>query len=100
MEEKVLGGLSGVSIYGIISICIFFAFFMGMLIWAFAFKKPYLKSMREMPLDLGEEPNSFSGAPVMPERGPVTRRGPESDHAFEPLAPTGPRSITSTPKTI
>ena len=51
MEEKVLSSIGGVGVYGVISICIFFTFFVGMLIWAFCLKKPYLNSMRELPLD-------------------------------------------------
>ena len=37
--------------YGIISICLFFAVFIGVLVWAFCLKKPYLKSMSELPLE-------------------------------------------------
>ena len=51
MEKEVLSNLGGVGIYGIISICIFFAFFTGMLIWAACLKKNYLNSMRDLPLD-------------------------------------------------
>jgi hypothetical protein len=43
-----IGGTSG---YGIISVCIFVALFLGVLIWAISLKQPYLKSMRELPLD-------------------------------------------------
>jgi hypothetical protein len=55
MIENVMHSLGGVEMFGIISICIFFAFFAGMLIWAACLKQPYLKSMRELPLD-GEVP--------------------------------------------
>jgi hypothetical protein len=37
--------------FGIISICLFFAFFSGLLLWAALLKKPYLNSMRELPLE-------------------------------------------------
>jgi hypothetical protein len=60
MEEKVLSSIGGVGMYGIISICIFFAFFTGMLIWAFCLKKPYLKSMRDLPLEDQASPRSDS----------------------------------------
>jgi len=43
--------MGGVGVFGLISICIFFAFFIGMLVWTFCLKKPYLNSMRELPLD-------------------------------------------------
>ena len=43
--------MGGIGIFGIISICIFFAFFTGMLLWAIRLKKPYLTSMRALPLE-------------------------------------------------
>ena len=51
MIENVLSRMGGVSVYGIISICLFFAVFVGVLVWTIRLKKPYLKSMRELPLD-------------------------------------------------
>ena len=51
MIENVIRDIGGVGIYGIISICLFFAIFTGMLVWAFRLKKPYLNSMRHLPLD-------------------------------------------------
>lgn len=55
MIENVMHKMGGVEMFGIISICLFFAFFTGMLLWAVRLKPPYLKSMRELPLD-GEAP--------------------------------------------
>jgi len=55
MEEKIICSLNGVWIYGVISICIFFAFFSGMLLWAFARRKNYLDKMGSLPLDGGEK---------------------------------------------
>jgi len=43
--------IGGVGVFGLISICLFFAFFTGMLVWTFCLKKPYLNSMRDLPLD-------------------------------------------------
>ena len=57
MEEKIISSMSGVGIYGVISICIFFAFFTGMLAWAFTAKASYLKKMSSLPLDGGEKNN-------------------------------------------
>ena len=54
MEQKILSSIEGISIYGIISISIFFGFFTGMLLWAFALKKTYLTKMSDLPLDGGE----------------------------------------------
>ena len=54
MEEKIICSLNGVWIYGVISICIFFAFFSVMLLWAFARRKNYLDKMGGLPLEGGE----------------------------------------------
>jgi hypothetical protein len=54
MEEKIICSMNGVAIYGIISICIFVAFFTGMLLWAFTKKANYLDKMGKLPLDSGE----------------------------------------------
>ena len=51
MEEKVLSAIGGIGMYGVISICIFFAFFTGMLVWAFRLKKSHVQSMCDLPLD-------------------------------------------------
>ena len=55
------------SIYGIISICLFFAVFAGLLVWAFCLKKPYLKSMSELPLDDETTADSEPQQPPNPE---------------------------------
>jgi hypothetical protein len=49
--ENVLHSMGGVGVYGIISICLFFAIFIGVLVWTICLKKPYLQAMRELPLD-------------------------------------------------
>jgi len=54
MIQNVLSSIGGVGIYGILSVCLFFAFFTGMLIWSARLKKSYLNSMRDLPLDGGE----------------------------------------------
>ena len=43
--------MEGVGLYGIISICIFFGFFIGMLLWAARLKRNYIESMQALPLD-------------------------------------------------
>ncbi len=55
MFKNILHSMADISIYGIISICIFFSFFTGMLIWAFLLKKTYLHHMSEVPLNSGEK---------------------------------------------
>lgn len=51
MIENVLKDIGGVGLFGIVSVCLFFAFFAGVLIWVWRLKKPYLNSMRSLPLD-------------------------------------------------
>ena len=70
MIENVMNNMGGVGVYGFISICLFFAFFIGVLVWTICLKKPYLKSMRELPLD---------GEPA-PEPGVEPTPNPEDHH--------------------
>ena len=51
MIKNVLTSIGGVENYGIISIFIFFAFFLGVLVWAFSRRKDYLQAMSTLPLD-------------------------------------------------
>lgn len=55
MIENVLRGIGGVGHFGIISICLFFAFFTGMLFWSSRLKQNYLNSMESLPLDENDE---------------------------------------------
>ena len=56
MFHDLFDNLKGIGIYGIVSILIFFTFFTGMLVWAFALKKNYIQTMGRLPLDAGEPP--------------------------------------------
>jgi len=56
MLDKIIHLLGGVETFGVISICIFFAFFIGMLIYAARLKKSFLNSMCELPLE--EDPGA------------------------------------------
>ena len=58
MIKNILCSIDGIGIYGVISICIFFGFFTGMLLWASVLKKNYLNRMAELPLDSGELPKN------------------------------------------
>jgi hypothetical protein len=51
MIENVVHSIGGVSVFGIISICLFVLVFIGVLVWTIRLKKPYLKTMRELPLE-------------------------------------------------
>jgi len=58
MVQNVLREIGGVGIYGVISVCLFFAVFTGVIIWAFAQKKKMLDEASTLPLkeDDDEEP--------------------------------------------
>ena len=53
MEEKIIGSMN-VGIYGVISICIFVAFFTSTLIWALLLTNRYLGRMENLPLEDGK----------------------------------------------
>ena len=57
MEEKIICSMNGVALYGVISICIFVAFFAGTLLWAFTKKANYLDKMGSLPLEDEESTN-------------------------------------------
>ena len=58
MVENVLSRIGGVGMYGVISICLFFAVFIGVLVWMVGLKKSYITEMRELPLDGASGPES------------------------------------------
>jgi cbb3-type cytochrome oxidase subunit 3 len=51
MIRNVLEHIGGIERYGIISILLFFACFVGTLVWAFRLKKPFLNRMAAKPLE-------------------------------------------------
>lgn len=55
MIQNVLRHIGGIEGYGIISICLFFACFFGVLVWAFRLRKPQLEEMAALPLDSDTE---------------------------------------------
>jgi hypothetical protein len=67
MIENVMHSIGGTSVFGIVSICLFVAVFVGVLVWTIRLKKPYLKTMRELPLD-GESAHE-PGHESTPNRG-------------------------------
>ncbi len=56
MIKNVMTNMGGVAVYGLVSVCLFFSFFAGMLIWACRLKKPYLNSMGDLPLERESAP--------------------------------------------
>jgi hypothetical protein len=55
MIKNVLSDIGGIGLYGIVSICLFFAVFTGMLIWAGRMKRSVADRLSEMPLHDGEK---------------------------------------------
>jgi cbb3-type cytochrome oxidase subunit 3 len=62
MIKNVLSDIGGVGLYGVISISLFFAVFIGMLIWAFSMKKTFAQKMSALPLNDGEKKSDRKGA--------------------------------------
>jgi hypothetical protein len=67
MIQNVLSRMGGVGIYGVISSCLFFAVFIGVLVWTLGLKKSYLNAMRELPLDGASSPESDADLTANPE---------------------------------
>lgn len=56
MIKNVLVHMGGIEVYGVASILIFFAVFIGMLLWAFRIKRTHLESMSQLPLSDDSRP--------------------------------------------
>ena len=67
MIENVLHHLGGVGDYGVVSVALFFAFFIALLIWTLRLKRSYLNTMRELPLDGEPAPGAESKSNSPPE---------------------------------
>ncbi len=61
MIKNVLSDIGGVGIYGVISICLFFVVFTGMVIWAFSMKKSFAQKMSASPLNDGAKKTEMKG---------------------------------------
>lgn len=61
MIKNVLSDIGGVGVYGVISITLFFAVFVGMLVWAFSMKKSFAQKMSAFPLNDGEKKSEVKG---------------------------------------
>ena len=67
MIENVTHSIGGMSLYGVISICLFVAVFVGVLVWTIRLKKSYVNSMRELPLDGAAAPESDADLTANPK---------------------------------
>jgi hypothetical protein len=62
MFENYLSSIEGVGIYPIISLLIFFIFFVALAIWAIRADKNYLKKMQDLPFESNKpQNNNFNG---------------------------------------
>ena len=53
MIQNVLRHMGGIEVFGVVSILLFFACFLGVLIWTLTRTKPYLDSASRLPLEDG-----------------------------------------------
>jgi hypothetical protein len=67
MIQNVIRDMGGIAAYGIISICLFFAVFIGAAIYAFVQRKPFCEHMRALPLEDGSR--SADAPPVLHAKG-------------------------------
>lgn len=61
MIKNVLSDIGGVGLYGVISISLFFAVFIGMLLWVCGMKKSFAQHMSALPLHDGEKKSDRKG---------------------------------------
>lgn len=61
MIRNILTHIGGIEVYGIASITLFFAFFLGMLAWAFRLNRRHLDRMGRLPLE-DDDPGHHSGS--------------------------------------
>jgi hypothetical protein len=61
MIKNVLTDIGGVGLYGVVSICLFFAVFTTMLIWVGRMKKTQAERMSALPLQDGEKRTTEKG---------------------------------------
>ncbi len=80
MIQNVLRDIGGAGVYGVISIAIFFLFFIGILLWVLRLKRPYLNSMATLPLEK-ESRRLDTGAPDLDsmETSPLENESPSTD---------------------
>ena len=61
MYKQILESIDGIGIYPIVTLIMFFVFFIVMILWLFNMDKTYLKNMAKMPLDQNEVSKKFKG---------------------------------------
>jgi len=91
MIKNVLNDIGGIGIYGVISICLFFAVFTGALVWSLLLKKSDLDSRSALPLEDGVRPSPAAETSGL---------GKELGSARSPKVPTASASGTVALRTI
>jgi len=61
MIQNVIRAMGGISGFGIISVCLFFLVFTGVLLWAFAQRKSFCERMSTLPLEDGSVSETKGG---------------------------------------
>ncbi|MBQ0787244.1 MAG: CcoQ/FixQ family Cbb3-type cytochrome c oxidase assembly chaperone [Oceanihabitans sp.] len=56
--KNYMDSISGIEIYPIISLLIFFGFFVVLFLWVFTAKKEYIESVSNLPLELDNQNQS------------------------------------------
>jgi hypothetical protein len=51
MFKDIFKSMSGIEVYGIISLILFFLIFLGVIYWSIKVDKKYLNKMKQLPLD-------------------------------------------------
>ncbi|HEX7859335.1 MAG TPA: CcoQ/FixQ family Cbb3-type cytochrome c oxidase assembly chaperone [Verrucomicrobiae bacterium] len=51
MVKNILQDIGGIGLYGVISLCMFFAVFSGALLWAALHRRAFCQRMSALPLD-------------------------------------------------
>jgi hypothetical protein len=68
MIRDTLSSIGGIGLYGVVSVALFFATFLGVLIWAARLKKSWLSAMSRLPLEPDDEPGHAAQSPNRLER--------------------------------
>ncbi|WP_139922851.1 hypothetical protein [Hymenobacter sp. DG01] len=55
MEKKVLQSIAGIELYPLISLAIFFLFFLGLLVYVLLTSRQHLQAMSQLPLGAPED---------------------------------------------
>ncbi|MFO7447863.1 MAG: cbb3-type cytochrome c oxidase subunit 3 [Ignavibacteriaceae bacterium] len=61
MYRQILESIDGVGIYPVITLIIFFLFFVIMIVWLIKADKNYLKRMAQLPLDHNDSNKNYTG---------------------------------------